>query len=204
MKKSPKLIQKFKFWSDHPGTFMMNGSSHDLIRSDSIHFSIPTWSTWVFIFSYFSNIWNVSYCRTLMVSNIPQHLKVTITMVFYSGQIYYNYRTSKYKQILTNKSHCHEILKLLPPKDRRVHVYASKSAFWSILWFDRVVCPSWPISVFKNWVLVLIRVQWSSKNWSGRSSKFLLSWLQFPQFGKPSNEPRDLFKTEKVSRNHNS
>ena len=63
------------------------------------------------------------------------------------------------------------------PKDRRVHLYASKSVFWSILWFDRVVCPSWPISVFENWVLVLISVQWSSNNWSGRSSKFLLSWL---------------------------
>ena len=111
MKKSPKLIQKFKFWSDHPGTFMMNGSSHDLIRSDSIHFSIPTWSTWVFIFSYFSNIiWNVSYCRTLKVSNTAQHLKA-IFMVFGYGQIYYNSRTSKYKQILTNKSQRHEILK---------------------------------------------------------------------------------------------
>ena len=64
--------------------------------------------------------------------------------------------------------------------------------------FDRVVCPSWPISVFENWVLVLISVQWSSKNWSGRSSKFLLSWLHSTILKKPSNEPCDLFKTESL------
>ena len=64
-----------------------------------------------------------------------------------------------------------------------------------------MVCPSWPISVFENWVLVLISVQWSSKNWSGRSSTFVIA---FHNFEKPSNEPGDLFKTEKVSRTYNS
>ena len=56
-----------------------------------------------------------SHLECLLLSNVEgiEHHStfLTIFMVFDYKEIYYYFRTSKYKQILTNKSHRHEILK---------------------------------------------------------------------------------------------
>ena len=69
----------------------------------------------------------------LIVEGIEHHSTfLTIFIVFDYKEIYYYFRTSKYKQILTNKSHRHEILKSSYNQRIAVATYTHEIVFLSL------------------------------------------------------------------------
>ena len=128
MKKSPELIKKFNFWSDHPGTLIIWSDLNWFFFSKS-SFTCIILKNQPFLLLKF----HLECLLLLNVEGIEHHSTfLTIFMVFDYKEIYYYFRTSKYKQILTNKSHRHEILKSSYNQRIAVATYTHEILFLSL------------------------------------------------------------------------